>query len=58
MIQSNCSKSAIPAQKWRSPPCTLTVSQKGIYELEKDGGGEAVVRICLDDISRELLRPA
>ncbi len=33
---------------------TLTVSQKGIYELEKDGGGEAVVRICLDDISREL----
>ena len=33
---------------------TLTVSQKGIYELKENGEGDPVVRICLDDISREL----
>lgn len=33
---------------------TLTVSQKGIYELSENEEGEAIVRICLDDISREL----
>ncbi len=33
---------------------TLVVLQKGIYELEENEEGEPVVRICLDDISREL----
>ncbi len=33
---------------------TLTVLQKGIYELVQNEAGDPVVRICLDDISREL----
>lgn len=33
---------------------TLTVSQNGVYELGKNGEGDTLVRICLDDISREL----
>lgn len=37
-----------------SKDSTLTVSQKGIYELEESSTGEPVVRICLDDIAREL----
>ena len=37
-----------------SDDSTLTVRQKGIYELAESEEGEAVVRICLDDISREL----
>lgn len=37
-----------------SEDSTLTVRQKGIYELEKNETGELMVRICLDDISREL----
>ncbi len=33
---------------------TLTVSQKGIYELNETEDGDAVLRICLDDTGREL----
>ena len=32
----------------------LTVSQRGIYELDESEEGEAVLRICLDDLDREL----
>lgn len=37
-----------------SDDSTLVVRQKGIYEFEKNEFGELMVRICLDDISREL----
>ncbi len=37
-----------------SDDSTLTVRQKGIYELSESEEGEPLVRICLDDISREL----
>lgn len=37
-----------------SKDSALTVRQRGIYELSENASGEAVVRICLDDISREL----
>lgn len=37
-----------------SDDSTLTVRQQGIYELSESEEGEPVVRICLDDISREL----
>lgn len=33
---------------------TLTVLQEGIYELKTNAEGKPMVRICLDDISREL----
>lgn len=33
---------------------TLTVSQKGIYELDENEDGDVVLRICLDDTGREL----
>lgn len=37
-----------------SKDTTLIVRQRGIYELGEDVSGEAIVRICLDDIEREL----
>lgn len=37
-----------------SKDSTLVVRQRGIYELSKNASGDPVVRICLDDISREL----
>ncbi len=37
-----------------SKDSTLIVRQWGIYELSKNASGEAMVRICLDDIEREL----
>lgn len=37
-----------------SEDSTLVVRQRGIYELSKNASGDPVVRICLDDISREL----
>ncbi len=37
-----------------SDDSTLVVRQKGIYEFKENEPGELVVRICLDDISREL----
>ena len=33
---------------------TLVVSQRGIYELDENEEGEVILRICLDDIGREL----
>lgn len=33
---------------------TLTVLQKGVYELKENEEGKPIVRICLDDINREL----
>ena len=33
---------------------TLTVSQTGVYELSENEEGEVILRICLDDTSREL----
>lgn len=32
----------------------LTVTQKGVYELSENDNGEPLLRICLDDTSREL----
>lgn len=37
-----------------SKDSTLTVRQEGIYELGENEAGERVVKICLDDIDREL----
>lgn len=37
-----------------SEDSTLTIVQNGIYELGETDEGEPVVRICLDDITREL----
>lgn len=37
-----------------SKDSTLLVRQRGIYELSESPSGESVVRICLDDIVREL----
>ena len=37
-----------------SKDSTLLVLQKGIYELAETAAGEPMLRICLDDISREL----
>ncbi len=37
-----------------SKDSTLVVRQWGIYELKENASGEAVVRVCLDDIDREL----
>lgn len=37
-----------------SKDSTLVVRQRGIYELSKNASGDPIVRICLDDISREL----
>ncbi len=37
-----------------SKDSTLVVRQRGIYELSENASGEAMVRICLDDIDREL----
>lgn len=37
-----------------SKDSTLTVLQEGIYELKINEEGKPLVRICLDDISREL----
>lgn len=37
-----------------SKDSTLVVRQKGIYVLEEDESGNSMVRICLDDTSREL----
>ncbi len=37
-----------------SEDSTLTVMQEGIYEMTENEEGEPVIRICLDDISREM----
>lgn len=37
-----------------SKDSTLVVRQKGLYDLTENSKGEPVLRICLDDISREL----
>lgn len=37
-----------------SKDSTLEVLQKGVYELAENESGELIVRICLDDIHREL----